>query len=129
METKVNKSNVKKEDFSSKKMSEIPINLKEILSFLVYEKFIDFKKVNKKGDFEKNIRQSIEEAFKDRYQNLNENFSELRKGGRDMGVLNFKLMMLPLKIKVFLSTYEKKDAENVLNRIKEIESEITKINR
>jgi len=33
---------------------------------------------------------------------------------------------LPLKLKVFLATYEKKDLENILNRIDEIDKEIKK---
>ena len=36
-------------------------------------------------------------------------------------------MMIPLKIKVFLATYEKKDAENLLRRMQDIEKEISKI--
>jgi hypothetical protein len=38
-------------------------------------------------------------------------------------------MILPLKIKVFLSTYEKKDAENIVKRIEDIEKEISSIKK
>ena len=100
------------------------IHLKESLLFLISKKIINPSKINWKGDFEENLKREIEESIKDKYKDMNEKFSELRKSGKDLGVLNFKLMMIPLKIKVFLATYEKKDAENIIKRIEEMESEI-----
>jgi hypothetical protein len=104
-------------------------NLKEILRFLISNKIVNTKKINLNGDFENNIRQEIEESIKEKYRDIEEKFSELRKSGKDLGVLNFKLMMVPLKIRIFLATYEKKDAENVINRIYEIEKEINSLKK
>lgn len=122
MQKKVNPAN--ENTVRSEKVNNLPANLKDVLSFLVSEKFLDFNKIPKRGNLEENIKQKIEDSFKEKYQTINGEFSELRKSGKDLGVLNFKLIMLPLKIKVFLSTYEKKDAENVLRRMQEIEKEI-----
>ena len=102
-------------------------HLKEVFSILSSKNIIDPKKINLRGDAESNIRQQIKDSLNDKNQNLNETFSELRKSGKDLGVLNFKLMILPLKIKMFLSTYEKKDLENLIIRIEEIETEINKL--
>ena len=104
-------------------------NLKEVLLFLISNKIINPKKINWKGDFENNLKKDIEESIKDKYHDINEQFSELRKSGKDLGVLNFKLMIIPLKIRVFLATYEKKDAENLIKRIQEIEKEINSIKK
>jgi len=127
MERKNNTIKKTKKENIEEKIKDLTENIREILFLFISENFIDLKKVELQGDLESNIRQKIEDSIKDKYQNLNENFSEMRKAGTDMGVLNFKLMMVPLKIKVFLATYNKKDAENVIARIKEIENEIGKI--
>lgn len=127
MEIKNNpKMNIKREKIEDI-LKDISKNVREIFLLFISENLIDLKKIEFKGDLESNIKQKIEDAIKDRYQNMNETFSELRKSGVDLGVLNFKLVMIPLKIKVFLATYEKKDAENVINRIKDIENEINKV--
>jgi hypothetical protein len=105
------------------------VNLKETLAFLISNNIIDTKKINLSGDFEVNLKKDIEESIKDKYHDINEQFSELRKSGKDLGVLNFKLMAIPLKIKVFLATYEKKDAENVIKRFQEIAKEINSIKK
>jgi hypothetical protein len=105
------------------------IRLKESLLFLISKKIINQSKINWRGDFESNIKQGMEESIKDKYNDMNEKFSELRKSGKDLGVLNFKLMIIPLKIKIFTATYEKKDAENIIKRMEEIENEINSIKK
>jgi hypothetical protein len=127
MQTKIQKNKVSKSIPPTEKIKDL--QLKESLLFFISKKIIDPKKINWMGDFERNLKQSLEEAIKEKYKDTNERFSELRKSGKDLGVLNFKLMMIPLKIKIFLSTYEKKDAENILKRIEEIEGEINSIKK
>ena len=105
------------------------IRLKESLLFLISKKIINQSKINWRGDCESNIKQGMEESIKDKYNDMNEKFSELRKSGKDLGVLNFKLMIIPLKIKIFTATYEKKDAENIIKRMEEIENEINSIKK
>jgi hypothetical protein len=125
MEKKFQKSK-NDSNFSSIEKIENPI-LKESLLYLISEKIVNKNKINWKGDFEKNVKQEIQESIDEKYKDINEKFSELRRSGNDLGVLNFKLMIIPLKIKIFLSTYEKKDAEIIIMRIKEIENEINSI--
>jgi len=127
MQTKIQKNKVSESIPPTEKIKDL--QLKESLLFFISKKIIDPKKINWMGDFERNLKQSLEEAIKEKYKDINERFSELRKSGKDLGVLNFKLMMIPLKIKIFLSTYEKKDAENILKRIEEIEGEINLIKK
>lgn len=104
-------------------------NLKEIFLILTSNKMLNSSKIKLNEEIESNLKQEVKEIFKDKIQEINEKFSELRKEGKDLGVLNFKLMMLPLKFKVFLSSYEKRDLENILKRIQEIEEEINKLNK
>ena len=127
MQTKKDKNNIIKKISFEDKIKGVSPNIKQILLFLISENVINQNKVRLIGDLENNIKQEIEESIKEKYENLNEKFSELRKSGKDLGVLNFKLVMIPLKIKVFLSTYEKKDIENILRRMQEIEKEINHI--
>ncbi len=127
MEKKNNSmKNIKKESIEDK-LRNIQKNLRETFLLFISENLIDSKKIELIGDIESSIKQKIEDSAKDKYQNLNEQFSELRKSGTDLGVLNFKLMMIPLKIKVLLATYDKKDAENLIKRLKEIESGLNQI--
>jgi len=104
-------------------------NLKEIILMLISKEMINPKKINWQGDIESNAKQEISEAIKEKFQEINEKFSELRKSGKDLGVLNYKLMMIPLKTKVFLATYEKKDAENLIKRIEEIDKEVNPLRK
>jgi hypothetical protein len=127
MQTKNQKSKASEDSSQIDQIKDI--NLKEILLLFISRKIINPNKINWKGDFERNLKQQIEESIKDKYKDINEIFSELRRSGKDLGVLNFKLMIIPLKIKIFLSTYEKKDAENLLKRMQDIEEEINLINK
>jgi hypothetical protein len=127
MQTKVQTKKISEVTPSIESIKDLP--LKESLLFLISKKIIDPKKLNWKGEYERNIKQGIEETIKEKYKDINYRFSEIRKGGKDLGVLNFKLMMIPLKIKIFIATYEKKDAENVIKRMEEIESEINSIKK
>ncbi|MGY4884314.1 MAG: hypothetical protein ACP5NZ_01920 [Nanobdellota archaeon] len=127
MEQKTTKTQTNKQDLIINNIKDP--NLKEVFLILVSNNILNLSKINPTGDIEGNLKQDIKEAVNDQFQEMNENFSELRKSGRDLGVLNFKMMMLPLKIKMFLSTYEKKDLENLLKRIKDIENEIRPITK
>jgi hypothetical protein len=125
MQTKNQKNRASEDLLGIEKIKDL--HLKEILLLLISKKIINPNKINFGGDLERNVKQEIEESIKEKYKDINEEFSELRKSGKDLGVLNFKLMIVPLKIKVFLSTYEKRDVENVLKRMEDIEDEINSI--
>ncbi len=127
MEIKTSKTKITKEEALEFKLKGIEKNLREVFLFFASEGLIDIRKIQINEEFENNLKQKINDYLKEKNQDLNERFSELRKKGEDLGVLNFKLVMIPLKIKVFMASYNKKDAENVLRRINEIETEINKI--
>jgi hypothetical protein len=103
--------------------------LKETINFVKSKNLI---KLNSNINFED--YKEAENYFKEelgaflngKYSEVHEKVSEIRKIGREATVLTFKLMMIPLKIKIFLATCEKKDFEKVLNMISEIEREISK---
>jgi hypothetical protein len=127
MQIMTQKKNLNKEISAEDRIKDS--KLKETVLFLSSKKIINLNKINFNNEFEKNLKQEIAESINSKYDDINNKTSDLRKNGKDTGVLNFKLMMIPLKIKVFLSTYEKKDAENVLRRIQEIENEIGKFKK
>jgi hypothetical protein len=86
-------------------------------------------KIDLDNETDEGIRQKVFEAVRDKHHDLSDLFSELRKSGKDLGVLNYKLMMVPLKIKMFLSTYEKKDLDILVKKIKEIDDELKKVKK
>ena len=125
MEQKMQKIKTKanKEDYLDKVKNP---RLKEMALILESKGVMKVKKINSEADAEEIIKQEMKDSLQNKIQDLNETFSELRKRGIDLSIFNFKLVILPLKLKVFLATYEKKDLENILNRIDEIDKEIKK---
>ena len=125
MEQKMQKIKTKanKEDYLDKVKNP---KLKEMALILESKGIMKVKKINSETDAEEIIKQEMKDSLQNKIQDLNETFSELRKRGIDLSIFNFKLVILPLKLKVFLATYEKKDLENILNRIDEIDKEIKK---
>lgn len=125
MEQKMQKIKTKanKEDYLDKVKNP---KLKEMVLILESKGIMKVKKINSEADAEEIIKQEMKDSLQNKIQDLNETFSELRKRGIDLSIFNFKLVILPLKLKVFLATYEKKDLENILKRIDEIDKEIKK---
>jgi hypothetical protein len=117
------KTKANKEDYLDKVKNP---RLKEMALILESKGIMKVKKINSETDAEEIIKQEMKDSLQNKIQDLNETFSELRKRGIDLSIFNFKLVILPLKLKVFLATYEKKDLENILNRIDEIDKEIKK---
>lgn len=71
-------------------------------------------------ELEEYFKEELEGYLNEKYRDVHEKVSELREKGRDMVVWTFKLMQIPLKIKVFLSTGDKKDFNNVTGKMNEI---------
>ena len=129
MENKV-KPNLKK-NLPSKSLIERleDPKLKETVIFLKNSRKIVFDS----GTQEFKDSQEVEEFFKEKirdwlHQKLSEiceKLSEIRKQNiKDTKVINFKLMTIPLKIKVFLATNSLKDLENILKKMDEIKKEL-----
>ncbi len=65
--------------------------------------------------------------LKERYDDLKKLISEKRKKGKDVYVPDIKLMSVPLKIKIYLATMEKKDFYKVKKMLDDIQAELEKI--
>lgn len=113
-----NMSNLNKEEYKI-----VDEKLKETLEFAKKNNLIN---LNTKIKFDNNLeaenyfKEELGNFLTDKYNDIHEQVSEIRKEGKEATVITFKLMMIPLKIKVFLATCEKKDFEKVLNMIDEV---------
>ncbi len=81
-------------------------------------------KINNPREIEEYFLEEIGNYLNEKYNDIKERVSELIKFGYDGNVWVFKLMIIPLKIKIFLSTGDKKDFNNVTKRLNEILKEI-----
>jgi len=77
-----------------------------------------------KEDIEEYYKQEIIDFLNSRYENLKQKISELRKDGKDTGVLDYQLLEIPLKINLFKSTFNQKDFDKVFGLMKRIEESI-----
>jgi hypothetical protein len=96
------------------------VKSKSLIKFNISIKFEDYKEA------EKYFKEELGNFLNDKYNDIHEKVSEIRKQGQEATVITFKLMMIPLKIKMFLATCEKKDFEKVLNIIEEIKKDLPK---
>jgi len=78
-------------------------------------------------EIEDYYREEIENYLNERYNDIHEKVSELREKGYDMMVWTFKLMAIPLKIKVFFATGDKKDFNLVTSKINEISKAVNEM--
>jgi hypothetical protein len=80
--------------------------------------------VSKKEDLKQELENEIIPHFKERHREIAAKISELRKGGKDVEVEWIHLMMVPLKIKMFAATRNKKDFFKVKNILDEIDKSL-----
>jgi hypothetical protein len=71
-------------------------------------------------EIENHFKEELEAYLNEKYKEAYEKVSELREKGHDMMVYTFKMMSIPLKIKLFLSTCNKKDFNIVTSKINEV---------
>ncbi len=104
-------------------------DLKETLIYLETNKIYKTPQNNQLKDskeIEEFLSQEILDLLNAKYKELGEKISELRKKGKDATVWNFQLMMIPLKLKVFSATLNKKDLVVILKRLNDIEKSLPK---
>lgn len=77
-------------------------------------------KLTEPKEIENYFKEELESYLNEKYNEIHEKVSELREKGYDMMVWTFKLMSIPLKIKVFVATSDKKDFNTVTHKINEI---------
>lgn len=78
-------------------------------------------------EIEEYFKEELESYLNEKYKDIYEKVSELRERGYDMMVWTFKLMAIPLKIKVFISTCDKKDFNRITHKINEINKGVSEI--
>jgi hypothetical protein len=109
------------------------VNDKEISSILEYLKSENISTLYKlilnrtfesMEDFLKFLLQELVIFLKDEYNNLKTKISELRKGGEDVDDPSLRLMSVPLKIRIFESSFLKKDFDNVIRLIEGVKIEL-----
>lgn len=81
-------------------------------------------KLQNSYEIEEYFKEEIGSYLNEQYNEVHERVSELIKSGYDGKVWSFKLMFIPLKIKIFLSTGNRKDFNNVTKRLNEILKEV-----
>jgi len=74
-----------------------------------------------KNEFIKYLIEELSNMLREAYKELYYRISKLRKAGKKVSTLDFKLMSVPLKIKVFEATCSKKDFEKVINLMRDID--------
>ena len=72
------------------------------------------------------IKSKIVNYLDNRYWDLMDKTSELRKNGKDMNDAEFMLLSVPLKIKLFSATFKKKDFDIVMKRMQPIKELLEK---
>jgi len=105
--------------------------LKDILNYL--NKIYPLEKLSsRKFDSEEELAKFLKERSVDflhgRHHELKEEMSKLRKEGRDVNDVDLRLMSIPLKIKLFEVSLNKKDFYKVINLIEKVEKELKKYN-
>jgi len=83
-----------------------------------------FKLVKDKQEKWEVLRYSIRARLDIIYYNLEKEIKEKEKKGKNVFFVLIKMKTLKLKIKLFEATYHKKDFENILYNLKEVESEL-----
>jgi hypothetical protein len=108
-------------------------NLAEVVKIFDKRKLIKFNDkdiiLETKKDVEEFVKQKIFEYLENKQNMLYEKISELRKKGADTKDIEFQLMSLPLKIKVFKATLKNKDSDKILEMIKIIDKQIKNLEK
>jgi hypothetical protein len=82
-----------------------------------------------KKDVEEFVKQKIFEYLENRKNMLYEKVSELRKKGADTRDIDFEIMALPLKIRVFQATLRNRDSDKILEMIQNLNKGIKKLEK
>lgn len=120
---------VKQENTFKSKNEDYKIEDEKLRETIEFVKSRNLVKLNPNIKFDNYIeaenyfKEELGNFLTDKYNDVHEQVSEIRKEGKEATVITFKLMMIPLKIKIFLATCEKKDFEKVLNMIEEVKNE------
>jgi len=102
----------------------------EILQYLKKKDYIFIKKriLNRNFESEKEFNQFLREEvanfLKGWHDDLKGRTSDLRKSGKDIGTMGFKLMSIPLKIRLFEASFYKKDFDKVVTMLEKMQESL-----
>jgi hypothetical protein len=105
-------------------------NMEHILDYLknenyaILQQFLIGKTFNSEKEFINYLKEEIIRFLNSEVNLLKDSISRLRKKGADVGELSFKVMSVPLKIKLFEASFETKDFDRVVLLLKQLEEEI-----
>ncbi|MBR9705037.1 hypothetical protein GOV12_06510 [Candidatus Pacearchaeota archaeon] len=114
----------------------VKVNDKNVSSILVYfkDKKEFYKKFKNQSDLDKKelliyVKEQIISILKDIYESIRIDVSNLRKSGLNVSIISFTMMSIPLKIKIFEASFDKKDFFKVVRLLDESNQEIQKIKK
>lgn len=101
----------------------------DIIDFLKLEGItIELPSEKTAGDsWTEDLKEKFFGLIEEEYRKLRDKLSELRKAGKEVGVLSIKLMKVPLKIALLRSDFSKEDFIRLFNYIKKIKADIALI--
>jgi hypothetical protein len=126
----------KKEPSNKEKIELIISRIKDpdIIKLLEYikDKNFDISNLYFSSDSNVLLEETLKNHFinilKNRYENLKNDLSILRKKGKDVSSISLTIMSVPLKIKIFSSSLDRTDFDKCWNILETIKSELDKIN-
>jgi hypothetical protein len=99
-------------------------NLIESILYLKEKKLIEESQNKIKFESTKEAEESKAEEvisiITEKTRDIKENISELEKSGKNLHIDSIKLISVPLKTKIWLSTYGRKDLENIFKILEEV---------
>jgi hypothetical protein len=104
------------------------LDLLKLNKFIIDLSLLD-KEYDSKKDFMELLKKLISTLLNDKYLYLKSELSKLRRKGLDINDLDMRLMSVPLKIKVFISSFTDKDLNSLIVIINEIETDILNLKK
>lgn len=98
-------------------------------NYSLIEKLFLGKTFDSENEFIEYLKEEIARFLESEVNLLKNRLSDLRKKGIDVSELTLKVMSIPLKIKIFSASFNKKDFDRVVFMINKMDSEIKEIEK
>lgn len=123
---KVDDLNSLSKKLKSKDLAHVLEYLKKEDYSLIERLFIG-KTFNSENEFMRYLKEEIVRFLESEAGLLRERVSALRKNGLDMNDMGYKVMSIPLKIKLFSATFNRNDFDKVILMIDKIDGELKQV--
>jgi len=100
-----------------------PKNVEDFQTYKVVTTSKDYKELIER------LKEGLGEKLISEYDDLKKEISDIRKKGGDVLIEDLKLSSVPLKIKLFKATMEKKDFYKIKKILKEVKDEINEVKK